>query len=144
MDMSPSRKKSKVTKPRFLPFNSVSAYYANLFTVLKSMIQTASLMIPSPKTMLKSLGCVFGFSIETAAMTSVAHKSEHMSKISMLVKVSVEVSLHKNKRMKSELKNLPFIGVRKVFHLCHWDILNDKDRGTCEESKDHKSSENAE
>ena len=43
--------------------------------------------------MLKSFGCVLGFSIETAAMTSVAHRSEHISKISILLKDSVEYSL---------------------------------------------------
>ena len=64
-----------------------------MFTVLKSIMQTASLMMPSPNTILKSLGCVFGFNIETAAMTSVAHRSEHINKISILVKDSVEYSL---------------------------------------------------
>ena len=95
--------KSKVTKPRFLPLNSVSVCFANLLTVLKSMIQTASLMMPSPKTKLKSLGCVFGFNIETAAMTSVAHKSEHISKISILVKETVEYSLCIYKKVKNRM-----------------------------------------
>lgn len=134
MDMSPSRMKSKVIKPTFLPLNSysVSDYNANLFTVLKSIIQTASFMMPSPKTMLKSLGCVFGFSKETAAMTSVAHKSEHINKISILVKESVEVSLYIYKRVKNRkiefTINLPFTGGRNVFHLCHRNILYDKNR----------------
>jgi len=53
-----------------------------LTTVLNKMIDTASLVIPSPKTRLKSFGYAFGFNRDTAAMTSVEQRREHISKTS--------------------------------------------------------------
>ena len=57
------------------------------------MIETASLTIPSPNTKLKSFGYFFGLRRETAAMTSVEQRSEHMSKISIVERLTVEVIL---------------------------------------------------
>ena len=55
----------------------------NSITVLKRMIQTASLVRPSPKIILKSFGYSSYFTIEIAATTSVQHRSEHINKISI-------------------------------------------------------------
>ena len=54
----------------------------NLTTVLKRIIETASFVIPSPKTKLNSLGFSAGLIKDTAAITSVEHSKEHISKIS--------------------------------------------------------------
>jgi hypothetical protein len=59
----------------------------NSMTVLKRMMQTASLVIPSPKIKLKSLGYSSYFTIDIAATTSVQHKSEHINKISITDRV---------------------------------------------------------
>lgn len=57
------------------------------------MIETASLTIPSPKTRLNSFGVFLGLSIETAAITSVEHNSEHIRMISMVLKFTRDVIL---------------------------------------------------
>jgi len=62
-------------------------------TVLKRIMQTASLVIPSPNTKLNNFGCSSYFMIEIAATTSVQQRREHISKISGIVIVKVEYSL---------------------------------------------------
>ena len=52
------------------------------------MIQTASLVIPSPKINEKSLGCSSYFTIEMAATASVHTNSEHINMISIIDKVN--------------------------------------------------------
>ena len=47
-------------------------------TVLKRIMETASLVIPSPKTSEKSFGCLSGLMRDTAAMTSVEQSRLHM------------------------------------------------------------------
>lgn len=56
---------------------------ANYTTALKRMIPTASLVIPSPNTREKSLGCFSKLIKEMAATTSLEQSREHISKISM-------------------------------------------------------------
>jgi hypothetical protein len=56
----------------------------NSMTVLKRMIQTASLVIPSPNIKLNNFGCSSYLTIEIAATTSVQHNNEHINKISMI------------------------------------------------------------
>ena len=63
-----------------------------LTTVLKRMIDTASFVIPSPKIKLKSFGWVLGLRRETAAITSVEQRREHMSRTSMSDNVSSDHS----------------------------------------------------
>ena len=63
--------------------NGVTPVPENSITVLKRMIQTASLVSPSPKIILKSFGYSSYFTIEIAATTSVQHRSEHINKISI-------------------------------------------------------------
>ena len=63
-------------------------------TVLKRIIETASLVIPSPNTKLNSLGYSSYLIIEIAATTSVQHSREHMSNISETDKCKVEYSLN--------------------------------------------------
>ena len=62
----------------------IVAPFLNVFkTVLKRMMETASLDTPSPKTTLKSLGCSAESINEIAATTSDEHISEHRSRISI-------------------------------------------------------------
>lgn len=77
-----------------LPVNSLSGpqYW---MTVLKRIMHTASLVMPSPKTSEKSLGCYSYLMIETAATTSVQHSKEHISRISITDKVNYSYSLQK-------------------------------------------------
>lgn len=62
-------------------------------TVLKRIIQTASLVIPSPKTRLNSFGYSSYLMIEIAATTSVQHSREHINNISDIDKYNGEYSL---------------------------------------------------
>lgn len=55
----------------------------NSITVLKRIMQTASFVIPSPNTKLKSLGYSSYFITAIAATTSVQHRREHISMISV-------------------------------------------------------------
>ena len=64
-------------------------------TVLKRIIHTASLVIPSPNTKLNSFGYSSYLMMETAATTSVQQRREHMSKISDTESSSTEYSLYK-------------------------------------------------
>jgi hypothetical protein len=52
-------------------------------TVPKSIIPTASLVMPSPKMTLKSLGYYSYFTMETAATTSELQSREHIRRISI-------------------------------------------------------------
>jgi hypothetical protein len=52
---------------------------------LKRIIPIASLVIPSPNTKLNSLGYFSKLISDIAATTSLEHKSEHMSRISIPV-----------------------------------------------------------
>jgi len=52
-------------------------------TVLKRIMQTASLVIPSPNTKLNNFGYSSYFITAIAATTSVQHSKEHINKISM-------------------------------------------------------------
>lgn len=62
-------------------------------TVLKRIIQTASLVIPSPKTKLNSFGYSSYLITAIAATTSVQHKREHINKISIVLNVNFSYSL---------------------------------------------------
>ena len=91
VEIRPRRIKSSVISPTALAPNSLSpVLIANLFTVLNRMIETASLTIPSPKTKLNNFGVFLGFNMETAAITSVEHRSEHMSNTSIVVKLTLD------------------------------------------------------
>ena len=58
----------------------ISLFLAVYFiTVLNKMIETASLIIPSPKTILNSVGYLSYDMSDIAAMTSLEHKRLHMS-----------------------------------------------------------------
>ena len=73
-------------------------------TVLKRMIQTASLVIPSPNTREKSFGYSSYLITAIAATTSVQHKREHISKISITLNVNTSYSLHSHSsRIKESL-----------------------------------------
>ena len=90
-------KNAKVRKPPstlngVLDVNSLPGP-AYSYTVLKRIMQTASFVMPSPKTKLKSLGYSSYLMIEIAATTSVQHSNEHMSIISMPDKVNCSYSL---------------------------------------------------
>lgn len=63
------------------------------YTVLNRIMQTASLVIPSPKTNEKSFGYSSYLIIEIAATTSVQHSNEHISIISIIDKVNYSYSL---------------------------------------------------
>ena len=63
--------------------------------VLKRMIATASLTMPSPKIKLNNLGYSSYFIIEIAAMTSEEHKSEPTKKDSCNVKENCSYLLNK-------------------------------------------------
>ena len=56
------------------------------------MIDTASFVMPSPKTSEKSLGYFSGFMRDTAAMTSVEQSKLHMRITSIVVRSSVVTS----------------------------------------------------
>lgn len=60
----------------------------NLSTVLKRMIATASLTMPSPKRREKSVGYSSYLTIEMAAMTSVEQRSDDISRISLVLSSS--------------------------------------------------------
>lgn len=77
------------------PVNSESGPEYSI-TVLNKIIQTASFVIPSPNTKLKSLGCSSYLMIEMAATTSVQHNNEHISKISIIERVNCSYSLYSN------------------------------------------------
>jgi len=62
-----------------------------LRTVLKRMMHTASFTIPSPNIIENSFGYSSKETIETAAITSVEQSSEHMSKISFIVRLNCSV-----------------------------------------------------
>jgi hypothetical protein len=64
------------------------------YTVLNKMIQTASLVIPSPKTMLKSLGYYSYLMTAIAATTSVQHNNEHINIISISESLNGSYILH--------------------------------------------------
>ena len=66
---------------------------ANSITVLNKIMQTASLVMPSPNTKLKSLGYSSYLMTAIAATTSVQHKREHINKISIMLKVNCSYSL---------------------------------------------------
>ena len=63
---------------------SSSDYLWKRSTVLNRIIHTASLVIPSPKMTEKSFGCDTGFNRDIAAIVSVEHKRELISKISII------------------------------------------------------------
>ena len=63
-----------------------------MITALKRMIDTASFVIPSPKTSEKSLGYFSGLMSEMAAITSVAHRRLHMQMISRVLNSKGEVT----------------------------------------------------
>ena len=62
-----------------------------LKTVLNKMIDTASLVIPSPKTIENSLGSFWKSIKDTAATTSDEHIKEHNNKISLMVNSNFSV-----------------------------------------------------
>jgi hypothetical protein len=66
---------------------------ANSMTVLNKIMQTASFVIPSPKTRENNLGYSSYLMIEMAATTSVQQRSEHINRISMVDKVNASNSL---------------------------------------------------
>jgi hypothetical protein len=98
--MAPTRieKKLRLRKlPMILnivdPVNSESGpEYSS--TVLNKMMQTASLVMPSPKIRLKSLGYSSYLTIEIAATTSVQHNKEHIINISMIDSLKCSYSLY--------------------------------------------------
>lgn len=63
-------------------------------TVLKRIIQTASFVIPSPKTKENSFGYSSYLMIEIAATTSEQTRREHISKISEIESSRTEYSLY--------------------------------------------------
>jgi hypothetical protein len=63
-------------------------------TVLNKMMQTASLVMPSPKIKLKSFGYSSYFTIEIAATTSVQHSNEHIINISIIDSLKCSYSLY--------------------------------------------------
>lgn len=66
---------------------SVDPVYLN--TVLKRMMETASFVIPSPKTIEKSFGSFWKSIKDTAATTSEEHIKDHRSRISLRVSSKV-------------------------------------------------------
>lgn len=100
IDMTPRRKKSNEIRPTAFALNDCSSLpLAKSLIVLNRMIDTASLTIPSPKTKLNSLGVFLGFSMETAAITSVEHRREHISRISVNVKLTLVVVLQNSENI---------------------------------------------
>ena len=72
----------------------VNSFYflLKLTTALNKMIETASLVIPSPKTSEKSLGCSVELIKETAAITSDEQSREHIDMISRVERLSCNSS----------------------------------------------------
>jgi hypothetical protein len=68
-----------------IAFNSTPGV-ANFSTVLNKIIQTASLVIPSPKIRENSLGYSSYFTTAIAATKSVQQSNEHISIISLSVR----------------------------------------------------------
>ena len=62
-------------------------------TVLNKIMQTASLMIPSPNSKLNNLGYCSYLTIDTAATRSVLEMSEDISRISIISNSSGSASL---------------------------------------------------
>jgi len=81
IERRPSAKKSVEIEITAEVFSS-SFVRLKLTTALKSIIATASFVMPSPNKREKSFGCFSGLIRETAAMTSVAQSRLHMIKIS--------------------------------------------------------------
>jgi CRISPR/Cas system-associated endonuclease/helicase Cas3 len=76
------------------PVNSASGpEYSK--TVLNKIMHTASFVIPSPKIKLNNLGYSSYLTIEIAATTSVQHKREDMSRISITDSLKYSYSLFK-------------------------------------------------
>lgn len=68
-------------------------FFANLATVLKRIIVTASLTIPSPKTRLNNLGYSLGLTIDMAAITSEEQSKAHIKTTSIcFISIVVTVS----------------------------------------------------
>lgn len=78
------RRKSPAMMNGVAPLNSLSGPTYSL-TALKRMIPTASLVIPSPKTKLNSLGYFSAFITAIPATTSELQRREHINKISNVV-----------------------------------------------------------
>lgn len=72
-------------------------------------MQTASLVIPSPNTNEKSFGYSSYFITAIAATTSVQTSREHMSKISITVKVNCSYSLHRSLSKDSYLLGMSIV-----------------------------------
>lgn len=87
-----SDKKLPIILKTVEPVNSESGpEYSS--TVLNKIIQTASLVIPSPKIKLNSLGYSSYLTIDIAATTSVQHNRELISKISITDSLKCSYSL---------------------------------------------------
>ena len=82
MELRPRAQKLPAISMEVLKFKLLFCL-EKLTTVLKRMMDTASLVIPSPKTKLKSFGYFFGLRRDTAAITSVEQSREHISSTSM-------------------------------------------------------------
>ena len=91
MERNPRTKKSLAMVTVLYAVNSLLLLLYET-TVLKRMIETASFVIPSPKTREKSLGCFSGLIRETAAMTSVEHNNEHIMMTSRVERSRAEVT----------------------------------------------------
>ena len=86
MDKKPSDANSIVISIQLYPVNP-SFLRLYVTTVLNKMMDTASFVMPSPKTSEKSLGCFSGLIRDTAAMTSVEQSKLHMRITSSVVRL---------------------------------------------------------
>jgi hypothetical protein len=91
IEKNASFKKLRSIKNGVLDVNSEAGPVCSM-TVLNSIIHTASFVIPSPKTILKSFGCSSYLIQATAATTSVQQSKEHMRRISITDKSNFSYS----------------------------------------------------
>ena len=87
IDQKPSVANSSVISRQLEPVN-LSFLRLYVTTVLNKMIDTASFVMPSPKTSEKSFGCFSGLISDTAAITSVEQSRLHMRITSNVVRSS--------------------------------------------------------
>ena len=94
IEQKPRRKKSpRISNGAFQVISWPPPTKKNVLTVLNKIIATASLTIPSPKSKLNNVGYSSYLTIEMAAITSVEHKRDDISRISGVERTSASHSL---------------------------------------------------
>lgn len=87
-ELSPRLKKSRVMigmAANVNPLSTLFCFVVYVLIVLKRIIDTASLVMPSPKTKLNNFGYYFGLIKLTAAMTSDEQSRLHMRRTSVML-----------------------------------------------------------